>query len=124
MKNEPKNLPTKVSESVRKLNPHLYAGNLVGSMEPKVRKQDKVAALASRPPRSKTGADRAEYVITLCNHRRVLIDDDNLIGGLKSLRDSIANRVSVDDGDPRIRWQYHQIESKGREGVVVTIEKI
>lgn len=41
--------------------------------------------------------------------RPKLIDDDNLAGGCKSLRDAIARKLGVDDGDPRVSWEYRQL---------------
>lgn len=36
------------------------------------------------------------------------LDDDNLRGSLKSVRDGIAEWLDVDDADPRVRWAYAQ----------------
>jgi hypothetical protein len=50
------------------------------------------------------------------------LDDDNLAGSAKALRDGIAARLNVDDGDTaRIRFQYRQEKSKGY-AVRVTLE--
>lgn len=46
-------------------------------------------------------------------------DDDNLAGACKHLRDGIADRIGIDDGDPRLTWQYAQ--RRGPWGVAVTI---
>lgn len=40
------------------------------------------------------------------------LDDDNLRGALKSIRDGIADAFQVDDRDPRIRWRYEQRRGK------------
>jgi len=37
-----------------------------------------------------------------------LLDDDNLAGGFKAVRDGIADRLGVPDNDPRITWRYEQ----------------
>jgi hypothetical protein len=121
MRNE---IPQKVSESVRRRNPHLYGGNVVGQLEPKKRKQNKVAALESRPPRVQRGMEGVGILVTFHNHRKHIIDDDNLIGGLKHLRDAVAKSLGVDDGDPVIKFQYNQTETRGREGVIVHIERL
>lgn len=55
---------------------------------------------------------------------RRLRDDDNLIGGLKVLRDAVAFSLGVDDADPRVLWQCRQIETRGRVGMLVRIEEI
>lgn len=36
------------------------------------------------------------------------LDDDNLQGALKAVRDGVADAVDIDDGDPRWTWTYHQ----------------
>lgn len=37
-----------------------------------------------------------------------MMDSDNLAGSFKACRDQIARRLGVDDGDPRIRFEYAQ----------------
>lgn len=46
-------------------------------------------------------------------------DEDNAVGGLKSVRDEVSAWLGVDDGDPRIVWSYSQ--SRGPFAVRVTI---
>lgn len=36
------------------------------------------------------------------------LDDDNLRGALKAVRDGCADRLGVDDRDPRVTWEYAQ----------------
>lgn len=36
------------------------------------------------------------------------LDDDNLRGALKAVRDGVADRLGVDDRDPRVTWEYAQ----------------
>jgi len=60
--------------------------------------------------------------VTLVAFVRRLRDDDNLIGGLKVLRDAVAFSLGVDDADPRVLWQCRQIETRGRVGTLVRIE--
>lgn len=51
------------------------------------------------------------------------LDGDNLQGAFKALRDGIAQRLGVDDRDPRVTWLYAQERGKPREYAVrVTIE--
>jgi hypothetical protein len=53
------------------------------------------------------------------------LDDDNLQGALKSIRDSVADLLLPGmprgraDGDPRIQWQYGQI--RGPKGLRIEI---
>lgn len=52
------------------------------------------------------------------------MDDDNLAGAAKALRDGIAARLGVDDGDTRrIRFQYRQ-ERANAHGVRVRLEPL
>lgn len=63
-------------------------------------------------------------VISLVGHRRRKLDDDNFVGACKHLRDAIAASLGIDDGDPRLRWEYSQHETAGAEGVMVKIERV
>uniref|UniRef100_C5CJN6 Uncharacterized protein n=1 Tax=Variovorax paradoxus (strain S110) TaxID=543728 RepID=C5CJN6_VARPS len=36
------------------------------------------------------------------------LDDDNLRGALKSVRDGVADWLGIDDRDPRVKWDYGQ----------------
>lgn len=54
-------------------------------------------------------------VVTLIRVAPRPLDDDNLASGFKALRDGIADRFGVDDGDPRIRFKYGQVRGKAKE---------
>lgn len=49
------------------------------------------------------------------------LDDDNLVGGLKHLRDVVARELGVDDGDRRLVWEYGQTLTRGRQQTIVKI---
>ena len=52
------------------------------------------------------------------------LDDDNLRGALKGVRDEIADALGVDDRDPVVAWRYGQRRGKAKEwGVEVTVEE-
>src|SRR5690242_6717148 len=36
------------------------------------------------------------------------LDDDNVRGALKSVRDAVASSLRVDDASPLVRWEYTQ----------------
>lgn len=36
------------------------------------------------------------------------LDDDNLSGSLKAIRDQVAHWLRVDDRDPLVKWTYAQ----------------
>jgi len=116
-------IPKNASESVRRRNPHLY-GNQVGKVEASVTKPASVPALDSRKQKQKGSSRSLEVVVTMCVHRRRIVDDDNNIGSLKPLRDAIAGTLGFDDGDKAITFQCAQVYTRGQEGVQVTIEKL
>jgi len=50
------------------------------------------------------------------------LDDDNLQGACKAIRDGIADKIGFPDNDPRIVWLYGQEKCKrGDFGVRVLI---
>jgi len=46
------------------------------------------------------------------------LDDDNIRAALKSIRDGVADRIGVDDGDARVTWHYAQRTGKPKEYAV------
>lgn len=51
------------------------------------------------------------------------LDDDNLRGALKGVRDGVADRLGVKDNDPRVTWEYGQAKGKrGEYAVLVDVE--
>jgi hypothetical protein len=96
----------------------------VGGLETSQPKQTPSRTLVSPDAKRKSGKAGVEFIITLLSHRRRLLDSDNHIGSLKPLRDGIAKTLGIDDGSLAVRWQYHQIKTEGREGVVVTVERL
>lgn len=48
------------------------------------------------------------------------LDDDNLRGALKAVRDGVADALGVDDRDPRVEWCYGQ--RKGKPAVEINLE--
>lgn len=67
---------------------------------------------------------RAELpcVVTLTRVGPRRLDDDNLRGALKACRDGVADRLGVDDADPRVEWRYGQEVRRDQRGVLVEIE--
>lgn len=51
------------------------------------------------------------------------LDDDNLRGALKSVRDGVADAFGLDDRDPRIEWRYWQVRGKGY-AVAIEVESL
>jgi hypothetical protein len=90
--------------------------------------------------RAKRGKDEAEAVLlalvgqmafpgkktcTLTRHymgRAQKFDDDNLAGGFKAIRDTIAEWLLCDDGDGTVEWIYRQ-ERAAENAVVIAIQR-
>jgi hypothetical protein len=49
------------------------------------------------------------------------LDVDNLAGSFKHVQDAIARYVEVDDGDPRVKYEYAQ-EPNGKREYSVRVE--
>lgn len=105
-------------DHIKRLNPHLF----VGGVEKPLTQPNLKEALDRGRKAQKRGTQ--SLVISLVRYGRLRLDDDNLAGGFKPLRDAIARSLDVDDGDSRIRWQYGQIETRGQEGTAVRIEVV
>jgi len=106
-------IPEHVSQSFKQRNPHLYP---VGKMEAQVAEPASPQALDRVPSKRKAGKVRVELCVTLIAGVKRTLDDDNLIGACKPLRDAIARDLRIDDGDRRVRWEYSQFQTKSEEG--------
>jgi uracil-DNA glycosylase len=51
----------------------------------------------------------------------VPLDDDNLRGALKAVRDEVARWLGVDDGDARVVWRYAQKTGSPRWEVAIAV---
>lgn len=65
---------------------------------------------------------RRRLVVSLIALRRRPLDPDNNAASFKALQDAIAASLGLDDGDARLVWQYQQMHTFGREGVLVRLE--
>lgn len=59
-------------------------------------------------------------VVTLVRIGPKALDTDNLAGALKAVRDGVADRLGIQDNDPRVVWKYGQ--KRGEYGVEITLE--
>lgn len=57
-------------------------------------------------------------VVTITRIAPRSLDDDNMVGAGKGLRDGIADRLGIDDRDPRVRWVYSQERGRPKEYAV------
>jgi hypothetical protein len=115
-----------ISDAVRRLNPELFsASGPLGAVGATKHRQPPGALVGrqtpqpSRPARLVAGA---EVTVTLTAYLARRLDPDNLAGALKPLQDAVAGWLGIDDGDERLRWEYGQVETRGREGVTVKVE--
>ena len=112
------------SESFLKLNPGL------GGLQPKELKSLGLPSLGRRQKRAGPGTQRMARSATpvlrilLLNFRTALLDGDNLRAGCKGMRDAIARSIGLDDNDSTIDWEYEQVRTRGKTGLLVRIEKI
>lgn len=84
------------------------------AMKSRRAKQQRLAALAI------PGLDASwlPCVVTLTRIAPRELDDDNNASSLKHVRDGVADRLGVDDRDPRVRWEYGQERGGVREYAV------
>jgi hypothetical protein len=109
----------KASASVKRLNPHLFA---VGGVEAAQPQPASAPPLARGVGQQQGGAGGICVRVGFIACLRRQLDDDNLVGSLKPLRDAVAKTLGLDDADRRIHWQCEQVPTKGREGVIVKVE--
>jgi hypothetical protein len=112
----------KVSEAVRRRNPHLFG---VVTVCAQVGKHETVPALVEEPPGHKprarrVAANKPVIRVSLICFRRRLLDDDNAITGQKAFRDAIAESLGIDDRF--IQWEYQQFHTQGQPGTAVKID--
>ena len=90
------------------------------------RKQRAVRQVGAPKAKSTTRVGRCgspcEVSITFiaCSPRP--IDTDNLAGGFKPLRDAVAQWLGIDDGNPGLRWEYHQADTRHVSGTIILIQ--
>ena len=95
----------------------------VGGLLPEQPKRELLPALGSKKAkrdRSK-GSVVVRVTIIRCGSRS--LDDDNLSFAYKHFRDAISASLGIDDADKRICFEYGQVETKGRRGTIVRIER-
>ena len=62
--------------------------------------------------------------ITLVRLSAATMDDDNLPGAFKAIRDGIADALGVKDNNPAVTWRYDQRKCKrGEFGIVIEVAK-
>lgn len=62
-------------------------------------------------------------LVTITRIGPAALDDDNLAGACKCVRDGVADRLGIDDRSPAVKFRYAQEKrGKGVYGVVIKIE--
>jgi hypothetical protein len=51
-------------------------------------------------------------VVTMTRLAPRMLDSDGNVAGFKAVRDAIADRLGVNDNDPRVEWRYAQEKAK------------
>lgn len=114
MKLKPNDLPA----HIKAINPQLFS---LGKMETSKPKQTAPRALDSGVEKHQASQNRV--VISIIQlRRRVLDTHDNARSACKPLVDAISATLHIDDADPRVRWQYGQVQTTGELGVIVKVE--
>jgi hypothetical protein len=62
--------------------------------------------------------------VLIVRYGRRTLDDDNLATSYKNFRDELAAQLGIDDGDPRIKFSYDQVTTKGATGTHIVITQI
>lgn len=93
------NLPIRI-ESVANLREH-WRRRAKRSQLQREAAHYQLRALTDQPP-------LPPVTVTLTRIGPRPLDDDNLAGGFKAVRDGVADWLMVDDGSPLITWRYAQ----------------
>lgn len=65
--------------------------------------------------------ERGQLEVTLVRVAARALDDDNLRGALKAVRDGVADALGIDDRDPRVTWSYRQ--DRGPSGAIIEMRR-
>ncbi len=114
------------SDSFKRRNPHLFG---LGGVQAEVGQQKVDRALDGESPRHAARArgmakSHRAYRVAIIAFTNREFDSDNLIFGLKPIRDAIAISLGMNDADRFIKWEYSQHHTSGDEGTLVRIQKL
>lgn len=75
----------------------------------RVKRQRTIARMACNLKLSHLDVSKTPLLVTLARVSPRKLDDDNLRGALKAVRDGVADALGTDDGGHgRITWEYQQ----------------
>jgi len=113
----------KIGENYYAPNHPIALKHLAGLADPQ-REQNPLPPLVNRKKAHSGRKVRVDLCIKIISIRKREADLDNIISGAKPLRDSVARSLAIDDGDPRIRWEYDTIITSGAIGTQVLISRV
>lgn len=116
--NPAKSLYDNSSQSFKRRNRHLVSG--LSGQEPE---QDSRKSLVEGEAREGQRPDGPVYRVQIISLRSGTLDDDNLVGGSKPIRDAVAAFLGLDDNQRFITWEYGQMKSANL-GTIVVIQKL
>lgn len=85
----------------------------------KLAKMHRTYAMHSMRAKASPSSIVLPIVVTLTRYSAGTLDDDNLIGACKAIRDGIADWLRIDDADPRVRYVYEQAWCEPKKYAVV-----
>ena len=110
------------SLSFQRRNPHLFGVGGVAAHGPKPAAVSALERGVQKPARGAEGM--VIRVVLVAVRHRLLDGHDGVAYACKPLTDAIAASLGLDDADPRLHWEYHQIQTAQAqtEGVMVKVE--
>ena len=84
----------------------------VAAVSPAKPKPDPLPALDQGQKARKGAIVGVGLRVVIIRRGKNQLDGDNLAFAYKGLRDAIAWSLDIDDGDPRVRWEYNQLPGK------------
>lgn len=94
----------------------------VGAVEAGRTEQAPARALDNGRTKRVGGSSGVAARVVLVAYRRRLLDRDAVAFACKPLTDAVASTLGVDDDDPRVEWEWRQVQTDGAEGVAVRVE--
>ncbi len=105
---------------LRLVSPNAVRGHWGGHVKHQ-RNEHGLARLVMTPALRSLRDNPRPCVVTLTRLGPRTLDNDNLLGACKWVRDGVAKALGLDDADPRIEWRYAQQKSK-TYGVTIFVE--
>ena len=90
----------------------------------RVGKLERILARAKTKKALKRAKPSRGAVVTMIRTGPRKLDDDNVSGGFKHIRDGIADALGVDDGSAEVQWKYAQEPGKGGARVEIVLSDI